>query len=313
LGGGLLISSPPHTTNDREGLLVATTADERTGIRDLLSATVQWAPARNSIKRGANLAAHARGRLLTARGKLPPIGNIYAASCPKSGSQWIKALIDHPIVRAHTGLFTMPQLDDFSATNRTRAYPAGTFVPGLYVSYDDYLRLAKPHPHRAVYIFRDPRDIVVSGYFSGLETHREYAGVAEHRETLRAMSTSDGLLHALEYGQQHVKNMATWVGLSDPNVCTWRLEDISADPATAVPAILRHCGVELSESELATVLAETSREALQRKDLAHRKQGQESHYRTRRLGFRDLFGPEHYEAVERVVPGLVEQLGYPPA
>jgi hypothetical protein len=207
----------------------------------------------------------------------------------------------------------MPQLDDFNETLRTRAYPAATFVPGLYVSYEGYQRLAKPYPHRVVYIFRDPRDIVVSGYFSGLETHREYGSVAEHRALLRGMSTSDGLLHALNYGQKHVQNMASWVGVTDPNVRTWRLEDISADPDTAVPAILEHCGVRLSDAELATVLAETSREALQRKDLAHRKPGQESHYRTRRQGFRDLFGPEHYEAVERVVPGLVEKLGYPPA
>jgi hypothetical protein len=282
-------------------------------MRDRLSATVQWAPARNSIKRAAYLGAVARGRLMSARGTLPDVANIYAASCPKSGSQWIKALLDHATVRAHTQLFTVPQLDDFSTTARTRAYPAGTFIPGLYVSYDGYQRLAKPFPHRTIYIFRDPRDIVVSGYFSGLESHREYGDVAERRALLRGMSTSDGLLWALDYGEQHVQNMASWVDVSDPNVMTWRLEDISADPAAAVPAILEHCGVELSESELAAVLDETSREALQRKDLAHRKPGQESHYRTKRLGFRDLFGPEHYAAVERVVPGLVERLGYPPA
>jgi hypothetical protein len=67
----------------------------------------------------------------------------------------------------------------------------------------------------------------------------------------------------------------------------------------------------LSDPELTQVLAETSREALQRKDLATRKPGSESHYRVRRQGFRELFGPEHYAAVEDVVPGLVTQLGYP--
>lgn len=295
-----------------EGLLV-TVADERTGMRERLSATVNWPPARNAIKRAAYASAFARGRVLAVRGKLPEIANIYAASCPKSGSQWIKALLDHPIVRAHTGLFTLPQLDDFNETQRTRAYPAATFIPGLYVSYDAYRRLAKPYPHKLVYIFRDPRDIVVSGYFSGLATHREYGTVAEHRAKLRDLSTSDGMLYALEYGKAHVQNMATWVDVADPNVATWRLEDISADPGSAVPAILKHCGVELSEPELAAVLTETSREALQRKDLAHRKPGEESHYRKRRVGFRDLFEPEHYAAVEQVVPGLVEKLGYPPA
>ena len=292
---------------------MATTAEDRTRVRDLVTATVQWGPARNTVKRGVNLAAHARGRILSARHRLPEVANIYAGSCPKSGSQWIKALFDHPVVRAHTGLFTLPQLDDFQTQQRTRPFPAGTFVPGLYVSYQDYQRLRKPYPHRLVYIFRDPREVVVSGYFSGLETHREIGGVAERRAILRGMSTSDGLLYALKYGEQHVKNMASWVGVDDPNVTTCRLEDVSADPATAVTALLKHCGVELSESELATVLAETSREALQRKDLEHRKPGEDSHYRQRRVTFRDLFEPEHYAAVEQVVPGLVERLGYPPA
>jgi hypothetical protein len=305
------LKPPEH--DDQKGLRVTTTAEQRSAIRDRLSATVNWPPARNTIKRAAYAGAVARGGLLRARHQLPEIGNVYAASCPKSGSQWIKALLDHPIVRAHTGLFTLPQLDDFNATQRTRAYPAATFVPGLYVSYQAYQRLPKPYPHRLVYIFRDPRDIVVSGYFSGLQSHREYGTVGEHRAKLRAMSTAEGMLYALEYGQEHVRNMATWVDVDDPNVATWRLEDISADPERAVPAILEHCGVELGADELAAVLAETSREALQRKDLAHRKPGEESHYRKQRLGFRDLFEDEHYAAVERVVPGLVERLGYPPA
>jgi hypothetical protein len=59
------------------------------------------------------------------------------------------------------------------------------------------------------------------------------------------------------------------------------------------------------------VLGETSREALQRKDLQFRRPGTESHYRVKRQTFRELFGPEHYAAVEQVVPGLVDKLGYP--
>jgi hypothetical protein len=295
-----------------EGCPVATVADDRPGVRDLVTAAVQWGPARNTIKRAVHLGARARGGALHASGRLPAVVNIYAASCPKSGSQWIKALLDHPIVRAHTGLFTLPQLD-YYGRHRTRPFPAATFVPGLYFSYADYQRLSRPYPHRTVYIFRDPRDIVVSGYFSGLETHREIAGVAERRAQLQRMSTSDGLLYALKYGEQHLRDMASWVGVDDPTVRSWRLEDVNAAPDRVVPEILAHCGVTLSADELGTVLAETSREALQRRDLAERKPGAESHYRVRRQSFRDMFGPEHYAAVERVVPGLVERLGYPPA
>ena len=109
--------------------------------------------------------------------------------------------------------------------------------------------------------------------------------------------------------------MASWVGVDevDDTVAIWRLEDISADPAGAVTGMLAHCGIRLSQSELDTVLAETSREALQKQDLAERTSGSESHYRVNRQGYRELFKAEHYKAIEAVLPGFIERMGYPPS
>jgi hypothetical protein len=289
---------------------VATTPVKRPAVREWTTAAVSWAPARNSIKRATHVAAYGRAGVLAGRRRMPTVMNLYSGSCPKSGSQWIKAVLDHPLVRAQTGLLTLPQLDYYGRPRNWR-FPRGTYVPGLYLSYAAYRKIPKPADYRTVYIFRDPRDIVVSGYFSGLKTHRLMQGLEERRKALEQMTVEEGLLSALDYGQQHLRDMATWVDVSDPKVATWRLEDISADPETAVPAILTHCGVELPAADLRTVVAETSREALQRRDLSGRQPGTESHYRVERQTFRELFGPQHHEAVERVVPGLVERLGYP--
>jgi hypothetical protein len=287
---------------------VVTAVDSRMPIRDRITAAASWPPARTLIKRSAHLAASARGNSLRLAGRVPPVANIFAASSPKSGSQWVKALLHHPIVRSHTGLFTLPQLD---YQQRTAApFPLGTFVPGLYLSFPDYQRIPKPAPHRTVYIFRDPRDIVVSGYYSQLKTHSVMQGLEARRKALSAMSVDEGLLFALDYGEQFLRDMATWVGVDDPDVRCFRLEDISGDPQRQVPELLAHCGVELTPAELDRLLSETSREALQQRDLAQRAAGSESHYRVSRDGYRELFKPEHYAAVDRVVPGLVEQLGY---
>lgn len=280
-----------------------------TRARDALTTTVNWAPARTAVKHGAHAAARARGRYLAARGALPEVANIYAASCPKAGSQWTKALFDHPTIRAHTGLFTLPQFDYHH--RRLRTFPAATFVPGLYLSYPAYASIPKPHPSRTVYVFRDPRDIVVSGYFASFGAHPDMLGLAERRKRMESMSVEEGLLHSLEESAHHFRDMATWVDIADEQVATWRLEDISADPQGTVPKILAHCGVNLSDVELEQVLRDTSREALQRQDLARRAPGADSHYRVTRQSFRELFTPEHYEAVEHVAPGLVERLGYP--
>lgn len=285
-------SHPPHVWSAREW---ATRA-------------VQWDPARNNIKRGVHLAARARGRRLERNGQVPEIANIYAAGSPKAGSQWMKALFDHPVVRRHTGLFTLPQLDH--QLRPSKPFPAGTFVPGLYFSHDEYLAMTHRHPYRLIYMFRDPRDLFVSGYFSAIGTHRPVPGYEEWRESLRSMPINEGLLEIIRLGGVRLKEMATWEGVSDSNVATFKLEEVSADPRANVAAIFKHCEISLSPDEFETVLADVSREALQVKDLSQRADGSESHYRVDRSTFRDLFTDEHYAAVDALAPGLATRLGY---
>jgi hypothetical protein len=184
----------------------------------------------------------------------------------------------------------------------------------MYISYQQYTAMPKPFGHRMIYVFRDPRDIVVSAYGS-VETHRTVLDAREIRSALDGKSTDEAMLWLIGNGEGHLRDMATWVGVEerDDSVKTWRLEDIQADYPSAVAGMLAHCNVELSASELETVLAETSRDALQRKDLSERNAGAESHYRVNRRTYRDAFKPEHYEALEKVVPGLIDKLGYPPS
>jgi len=272
---------------------------------------VQWNPARAAVKHGVHAYAAARGRALQLTGKVPTIGNIYAASSPKAGSQWMKALFDHPVVREHTGLFTLPQLDYQAMPGKT--FPAGTFVPGIYATYDEFRGHPQPFGHRVVYMFRDPRDLVVSGYYSAVKTHRKthLEEVERVRDEIRALPFDEGLLLLIEDAAPRLHEIETWVDVEDPAVAKFRLEDVSADPRAVVPQILAHCGVVLSEQELEIVLNDVSREALQARDLAHREAGAESHYRVDRKSFRDVFQPEHHEALEAIVPGLAERLGYP--
>jgi hypothetical protein len=282
-------------------------------MRGWLTDVVQWEPARESLRQGAWFVARARAQMLERRGTLPEVVNIYSASCPKNGSQWTKSLLHHPIVRAHTGLFTLPQRGYHVMD--VMDFPVATFVPGLYVSHDYYERMKKPDNHRLVYVFRDPRDIVVSAYFSGLNTHRELADVAQSRAILKSTSMDEGMMFLINKGEQNLRDMATWVGASDEHVRSWRLEDIGADEPAAIRGILEHCGVTLSEADMETVVAESSRSALQSKDLARTGTGtgSESHYRVNRQGYEELLKPEHYAEIERIIPGFIEQMGYPPS
>lgn len=280
-------------------------------LRALAIQTVQWDPARNALKRGAHRYAAARGRIMERRGTLPEIANVYAASSPKSGSQWMKAVFDHPIVRAHSRLFTLPQIDYQS--HPERGVPLATFVPGLYLSYPEYRRIPHRHPHRVVYMFRDPRDIVVSGYFSAIGTHRNTQDPENEaaRQRMRELPQSEGLRFAVDQAALRIQEMATWLDLDDPDVATFRLEDNAVDPRGQLDRMLRHTGVILTAEELTALENDVSREALQRKDLETRAPGDEGHYRKTRKTHRELFTDEHYAAIEAVSPGLAKRLGYP--
>lgn len=280
------------------------------GPREWATRFVQWNRPRNAIKYGVHGYAAARGRWLEARGKVPEIGNIFAASSPKAGSQWMKALFSHPVVREHSGLFTLPQLD--YQANLDKVFPAATFVPGVYCSYDEYLRMPRTRPRRVVYMLRDPRDLLVSGYYSAVKTHRKLndAALEAYRDKLRAMPFDEALVDLIEANGQRLSETGSWVDADDPDVKKFRLEEVSEDPRVQVDAMLRHCGIDLSPDELETVLMDVSREALQARDLAARGDG-ESHYRVDRKTFRDVFKPEHYEAMDRIAPGLAEKMGYP--
>lgn len=281
------------------------------GPRAWAASAVQWDPARNGIKYGVHGYASLRGRWYQRTGKVPPIANIFTASSPKGGSQWMKALFDHPVVRRHTGLLTLPQLDYQQTPDRV--FPAATYVPGLYCSYEEYVRMPKPFPHRVVYMFRDPRDLLVSGYYSAVNTHRKthLQEIEDLRDRLRAMSFDDALLELIKSNEVRLLETASWASADDAAVATFRLEDVSADPRTEVPRILEHCGVSCSVDELEIVLNDVSRDSLQAKDLAQRPDGSESHYRVDRKTFRDVFQPQHYEAMDSILPGLARRMGYP--
>jgi hypothetical protein len=279
-------------------------------VREWATQVVQWNPARNAIKYGVLGFAHVRGRWYQRTGKVPEIANIITACSPKAGSQWMKALMDHPVVRAHTGLFTLPELEFKRYLDRP--FPAGTFIPGFGWSYEDYLRMPKPLPHRVIYMFRDPRDMIVSGYHSAVKTHRKLNSpeVENYREKLRKMPFDEALLDMIATSRPYLIMAASWAKADDEAVAKFHLEDVATNPREHVIRMLAHCGVELSPNELDIVLRDVSRDSLQAKDLARRKDG-ESHYRVDRNTFRDVFNPEHYEAMDSVAPGLLALMGYP--
>lgn len=277
------------------------------GIRQWSTEHVRWQPGRNGLKYAVHGYARVRLAQLVHRHEL---ANIFAISPPKAGSQWLKALLHHSVVRRQTGLLTLPQLD-YQQKPPRHGFPVGTFVPGVYLSRLEFNALHKRGPYRAVHLIRDPRDIVVSGYWSAVETHppTHVAQVEQTRRHLHSLSLEEGLAVCIRAAAPVFRDMASWVGDDDPHIATFRLEDIADDYAGNVRKLLAHCNVVLDDADTRRILQQTSRAALQRRDLDVRGDGR-SHYRVQQTSHRDLFSADHYRLFNHVAPGLVEALGY---
>lgn len=101
--------------------------------------------------------------------------------------------------------------------------------------------------YRGFHVIRDPRDILISGYFSHRYSHkiREEWGprLAEHRQRLETQpSIEDGLLLELDFASRNFANIAGW-RYDDPNVYETRFEVLTTAPWTVYLAAFQFLGL----------------------------------------------------------------------
>lgn len=86
--------------------------------------------------------------------------------------------------------------------------------------------------YKGFHVVRDPRDIVVSAYFSHLKSLNAptWEELSELRDKLKDLNKEEGLLFELDYLGQQFKEMAEW-DYNQPHILELKMEDLSGDPA----------------------------------------------------------------------------------
>ena len=86
-------------------------------------------------------------------------------------------------------------------------------------------------PHRGLHVVRDPRDILVSAYFSHLHSHPtdEWSALEAHRRELQGMTKEEGLRHELAFSRPQFDSMMAW-DYDQPHVLEMKMETLTADP-----------------------------------------------------------------------------------
>ncbi|MEQ9553971.1 MAG: sulfotransferase domain-containing protein [Coleofasciculus sp. G3-WIS-01] len=84
---------------------------------------------------------------------------------------------------------------------------------------------------RGFHVIRDPRDVLVSGYFSHRYSHptNRWSELVEHRSKLENLSKEEGLLLEIEFSKRFLEEMYTW-DYSLSNVYEIKMENLVNDP-----------------------------------------------------------------------------------
>jgi hypothetical protein len=186
---------------------------------------------------------------------------------------------------------------------------------------------------RGFHVIRDPRDLVVSAYFSHLYSHPEQGWLTPVRNTLKALSKEDGLTFQIDHCAGFFRCMSKW-DYANPRVLELKMEDVIRQPEELLPRAFRFIGllqddqprmpapapaqagqlVQLPGRIDNTLFLDVLRRHRFSVKSGGRQPGQEdihAHYRKGIPGdWTNHFTPSHKEHFKRTYPGLLVQLGY---
>ncbi|MGR9099755.1 MAG: sulfotransferase domain-containing protein [Gammaproteobacteria bacterium] len=191
--------------------------------------------------------------------------------------------------------------------------PGRSIITQLYVGYPTYQRIPKPEKYKTFFILRDPRDIVVSWYFSTRYSHKPVSYVPEYRKRLEKMDLKEGLKFTIDVMNLGIFPIQrSWMSgaVHDRNAAIFRFEDFAEDNQKFLAEIFDYLEISLTENERNEL---TERYAF-KKLTRGRSQGAEdrmSHFRKGIAGdWQNYFDASITNYFNRVAGGLLEQLGY---
>lgn len=206
-----------------------------------------------------------------------------------------------------------------------------------------YEKISKIRDYKGFHIIRDPRDLIISGYYSHLYSHSTdgWPELYQHREELKKLNKNDGILKEIEFSSYFIDHINNW-NYNDPNILELKMEDLTKSPKVELTKILKF--LELYQE---TNLGLTSFKIIEvinrllRKNKVKRKikiklnsrivnsitekrsfkklsKGRNlsdeniySHYRKGVSGdWKNHFNSSHLELFNEMYPGLIEKLNY---
>lgn len=254
------------------------------------------------------------------------VENIFHCCTHKSASQWIMKLICDPIITyRYTGLDHFHYQNEWMGGEDPRPYfgrrfsktfPKNSVVSPLYIDYEGFEKIDKPKKYRGFFVYRDPRDVTVSWYFSIRNTHptMDSGRVSENRKKLKSLDKKEGLMYSIKYLNNYglYDAQRSWLNSEEnPRIKKVYYEKLTGkNQLERVKELLKHCKIDIPKNSIENLIEAHS---FERKSHG-RKKGRESldsHLRKGVSGdWENHFDTEVKKFFEKETNGVAEEIGY---
>lgn len=224
----------------------------------------------------------------------------------KVGTVWFKRILERLAKEYGLNLYSGPQ----------SGLPESAHV---FLEEHSQVDPSQLRTFRGSHMVRDPRDIVISGYFYHLWTKEEWANIPQERygnvsyqTYLNALPQSEGLIaemnrFALEYSD--LRDMTCW-DYDNPNFLELKYEETLNDEEETFRRLFSHYGFNAEAIEDGLRIADEISFKNYKKKIEKNKK-QKSHLRSGKTGeWRDLFDESHKEHCKALMGDALIQLGY---
>jgi len=248
--------------------------------------------------------------------------NIYHCCVQKTASQWLRRIFADQTVYRYSGLRWeyFPAWMDASTLRPiiqnppSEGFPKRRVVSPLYMTHDTFASMEKPEEYRAFFVKRDPRDIVVSFYFSTLHAHLENDYISRTRKKLEKGGEEEGLIAAINELEEFLfPSLRSWecAKKNNASVTVWKFEDLTSteNRYKSLRELLNELDISIPAREFDSLM-----ERYAFKSLAGRSKGEEDVQSSFRKGvhgdWQNHFTPAVQEHFAKQTKDIHELLGY---
>ncbi len=241
----------------------------------------------------------------------PQTGALFHCCVHKTASQWVRLVVSDPRFCMATGL--KPRFAPSMRLNfpeERKPVPDGSVVGSFFTDADTLLAIDKPDDWRAFFVSRDPRDLLISRYYSLRYSHREAGDLRSHREAIADLSDEDGVLWMIENRfEDAAERLRSFAACDDERVVLAKYEDLTGpDRLSHWMEMLSRLDMDVPRETLGKILDFYRLDRMRAPQSVGRKD--EKYRHGKRGEWRDRFTPAIRNAFENRFGGITAALGY---